>query len=498
MLHVENITSDLNGIVPLLIVWGAACLTLLGDVFVWRRNPNINTLLAVVGLFLACYAIFMGQYEEGKSVFAGTVLVDSLTYVGWIALLFAGLLSVALASTYLKNRGLEHGEYYVLLLLSLSGAMLMASAGDLLVLFIALEVLSVALYVMAGFARTEERSEEAAIKYFLLGAFASGFLLFGIALVYGGTATTNLKGIAEATRIMMSGGHAGATPILLAGIALLIVGLGFKAAVIPFHQWTPDVYEGAPTSVTAYMAAAAKIGAIVAIIRVFDALIPVHTAWLPAIQVIAILTMVFGNLLAITQSNVKRMLAYSSIAHAGYLLVAVAAMAFRDTGPPGIRAHSLAQNGALFYLFAYVLMTIGSFGVLVYLSGRGRDYQHLEELRGLARHDPLAAYSMTFFMLSLGGIPPTMGFWGKWQIFIASVFSGQIGLAIVMALTSALAIYYYLRIVWMMCFEEPREPAPAAPTVRLGASISVLVSAVLTLLFGIAPGLFANITTFTP
>jgi NADH-quinone oxidoreductase subunit N len=498
MLHAQTILNDLDGIAPLLVLWGTASLVLLGDVFIWRRSPHINTFLSVVGLCLACYSIFVGQYEEGKSVFAGTVLVDSLTYVGWISLLLTGLLAVALASTYLKNRGLEHSEYYVLLLLSLTGAMLMVSSGDLLVLFIALEVLSVALYVMAGFARTEERSEEAAIKYFLLGAFASGFLLFGIALIYGGTATTNLKVISEATSAMMSSEHAGATPILLAGIALLIVGLGFKAAVIPFHQWTPDVYEGAPTSVTAYMAAAAKIGAIVGIIRVFDALIPVHSAWLPAIQVIAILTMVFGNLLAITQSNVKRMLAYSSIAHAGYLLVAVAAMAFRDTGPPGIRAYGLAQNGALFYLFAYVLMTIGSFGVLVYLSGRGRDYQLLEELRGLARHDPLAAYSMTFFMLSLGGIPPTMGFWGKWQIFVAAIYGGQIGLAIVMALASALAIYYYLRIVWMMCFEEPREPAPAAPTARLGASLSVLVSAVLTLLFGIAPGLFMDMTTFTP
>jgi NADH-quinone oxidoreductase subunit N len=392
-----------------------------------------------------------------------------------------------MAWTYLKNRDIDHGEYYVLLLLSVSGAMLMAAANDLIVLFLGLEVLSFALYVLAGFARTDERSEEASIKYFLLGAFASAFLLYGIALMYGATQSTNLDDIRD---VITKGAFS--FPMMLAGIGLLIVGLGFKAAVIPFHQWTPDVYEGAPTSVTAYMAGAAKIGAFAAILRVFDALVPISGVWLHAIQVIAILTMVVGNLLAVTQTNVKRLLAYSSIAHAGYLLVAVAALAHSGEAG-GARIHELAMSGALFYLFAYTFMTLGAFGVLIYLSGGGKDYQQINDLRGLARHKPAAAYSMLFFMLSLGGIPPTMGFMGKWQIFMAAVQSGEIMLAVLMALASVIAVYYYLRIVWMMVFEEPSQAASDTPRSYGGALASVALAVAGTVIFGILPDLLPKL-----
>jgi len=356
------------------------------------------------------------------------------------------------------------------------------------VLFIWLEVLSFALYVLAGFARTQEKSEESSIKYFLLGAFASAFFLYGIALMYGATQSTNLVDIFA----IVGQRPLHASPMILASIALILVGLGFKAALVPFHQWTPDVYEGAPTSVTAFMAGAAKIGAFVAILRVFTALIPIHAVWLPAIQVLAVLTMVFGNLLAIQQTNVKRILAYSSIAHAGYLLVAIAAIAHRDSGKP--LAFIQGASGGMFYLFAYVFMTLGAFGVLIYLSGKNRDFQELSDLRGLARREPVAAYSMLFFMLSLGGIPPTMGFMGKWQIFLAAIQAGEIMLAIVMALASVLAIYYYLRIVWMMCFEESREPAQEKPIARFGATLAVTISAIATMVFGIFPYTLSAIT----
>jgi NADH-quinone oxidoreductase subunit N len=490
MIDASSVTTDLSRIMPLLMMWGVACAILLGEVFAWKKNRTVSAGIACFGLVYSIYQMISDRGVWGDSpasLFAGAIRVDALSTVANIALCVTALLSVLMAYTYLRNRGLDHGEYYVLILLSTSGAMLMAMAQDLIVLFLGLEVLSFALYVLAGFARTDERSEEASIKYFLLGAFASAFLLYGIALVYGATQSTNLEVIYK----VVSGGQASST-MMLAGIAMLIVGLGFKAGVIPFHQWTPDVYEGAPTSATAFMAGAAKIGAFAAILRVFDALVPISAEWLPAIRVIAILTMVVGNILAVTQTNVKRLLAYSSIAHAGYLLVAVAALGHSKVSA-GDTLHSLAMSGALFYLFAYVFMTLGAFGVLIYLTGAGKDYQQIEDLRGLARTRPLAAYSMLFFMLSLGGIPPTMGFMGKWQIFMAGVKGGEITLSIVMGLASAIAAYYYLRIVWVMTFEEPSREAPQAPVALTGVRISLVLATAATLIFGFLPGLLSTI-----
>jgi NADH-quinone oxidoreductase subunit N len=483
-----SIWEDLILIQPLIVLWITSFVLLLGDVAVWKKYKDLNPILAIVGTLIALGVAFNQTISlTADKAFARSLNMDSLAQVSMIALLVTGLLAILLAWTYLKNRGLDRGEYYPLMLLSISGAILMGAANDLIVLFIGLEILSFALYVMAGFSRTDVRSEEASIKYFLLGAFASAFLLYGIALVYGATQTTLMSELA--VRV-----HSAQTPMLLAGIGLLIMGLGFKAAVIPFHQWTPDVYEGAPTSVTAYMAGAAKIAAFAAMLRVFDSLAAVSNFWLGAIQALAILTMVFGNLLAIAQTNVKRLLAYSSIAHAGYLMVAIATLAHSAEGPRGMQARELAMTGSLFYLFAYTFMTMGAFGVLIYLSNRGKDYQQIEDLRGLVRHDPRTAYAMLFFMLSLGGIPPTMGFMGKWQIFYAALSGGETMLAIVMALTSVMAAFYYLKIVYVMCFEEPREAAPAQPQNSFGASLSVMLSAAATILFGVMPGLLYTIT----
>jgi len=490
MLEWSVVTVDLGLLMPIFIIWATASLILLGDVWIWKGRRDTNPLVAILGVVGALVYQIANPSQGDSTIFSNTAIVDPLSSVASIALFVTALLSILMAWTYLKTRGIDHGEYYVLLLLSVSGGMLMAMANDLIVLFLGLEVLSFALYVLAGFARTDERSEEASIKYFLLGAFASAFFLYGIALIYGATQTTNLNSIQANMRTLVHTGSPNA--MLLAGIALTLVGLGFKAAIIPFHQWTPDVYEGAPTSVTAFMAGPAKIGAFAAMLRVFTALQPAHAYWLPAVQMLAILTMVVGNILAVTQTNLKRLLAYSSIAHAGYLLVSVAALSHFSGG--GLQQIANIRMGAMFYLFAYTFMTLGAFAVLIYLSGGGRDIQYLSDIRGLARTHPVAAYTMMFFMLSLGGIPPTMGFMGKWQIFMSAVQSHEIGLAIVMGLASIIAVFYYLRVVYMMIFEEPVETAPVLPKSERPARLSIIISAAATVVFGIAPQLFFILT----
>lgn len=479
--------QSLAAIMPINIVVITAVVVLLGDSCVpgWRRTRVLNGWLSLFGCVLAMlYAVERMVMPGAPSVaFNGAVAADSFAEACDLILLISAALAIFLSLTYLENAHLNLGEYYGLVLLVTAGGMLMASANDLIVLFVSLETLSVGLYVLAGFARTKERSEEAALKYFLLGAFAAGFLLYGIALIYGGSAVVGSGGTTNLTDLASR--LSGITPsiMLMAGVALVIVGLGFKAAVVPFHMWTPDVYEGAPTSVTAFMAAAAKVAAFAAIIRVFSALIPVSSYWISAIQVLAVLTMFGGNILAVTQDNVKRMLAYSSIAHAGYLLVTVSAA----VSP---LAHNEALGAALFYLLAYALMTIGAFAVLVYLSRRGRDCETMADLRGLVRTEPAAAYAMLVFMLSLGGIPPTMGFIGKWLIFAAALDAGQISMAIALALASIISIYYYLRVVWMVAFQEPAAGEAPRPAIAPGGVVvCVMSSAALLLLLGVVPGL---------
>lgn len=484
--------GDLRAIQPMLVLWIGAFVVLLGEALIWRRrarfiSPALAAITAGVALLMAC----AGE-AGGSAAFAGSVAVDPITQIGAIAVLTALLLSIFVAWSDLSNRELVHGEFYALALLAASGAMLMAAANDLIVLFLGLEVLSFGLYILAGYARTDPRSDEAALKYFLLGAFASAFLLYGIALVYGATQSTNLVDVAAAIKE-----RAASSPMLLGGIALMLVGLGFKAALVPFHQWTPDAYEGAPTSAAAFMATTAKVGAFTALLRVFDVFVPSHASWLPAVQALAVLSMVFGNLLAATQTNVKRMLAYSSIAHAGYLMVTVAATGMGRTTPDALIANDYALRGAAFYLLAYVFMTVGAFGVLVYLGGRGRDVQTLSDLRGLATSEPFAAYSMLFFVLSLAGVPPTMGFMGKLQILYAALAAGQLSLVIVLALTSVIGAYYYLRIVWVMCFEQPRRSEPAAAVARTPVTVALVLAGLATIGFGVFPGLLTSITFIT-
>ncbi len=495
--------ASLAAIAPILAVMITGMIVLLGDscLKLWRQakwvSPTISVLGLVVSAALACSLIgTSGQ----QLAFSGALTADAFSQACNIILAVIAALAVMGSATYLENRGLQHGEYYVLVLFSTSGAMLMAAASELIVLFVAVEILSVALYVLAGYARTERKSEEAALKYFLLGAFAGGFLLYGIALIYGGSSsivpgqvgTTNLRALGIYLHQMPAPNQ-----MFIAGTALLMVGLAFKAALVPFHMWTPDVYEGAPTSVTAFMAAAAKVGAFAAILRVFNAFIPISEYWLIIVQVLAVATMFGGNILAVVQDNVKRILAYSSIAHAGYLMVGISALTGSGAATDALKAeaHSAAMGGITFYLLAYGIMTMGAFGVLIWISRRGRDVQTLNDLKGLVKTDPVAAYTMLIFMLSLGGIPPTMGFMGKWFLFYATLQAGQLWLAVTLALASIISIYYYLRVVWVMCFTEPDENAvaPGRAVASGGVVVSLIASAAATLLFGVAPGLLHSL-----
>jgi NADH-quinone oxidoreductase subunit N len=358
-------------------------------------------------------------------------------------LLVSGLLGIALAYGYVKRMGLERGEYYILLLFSVTGMMLMAQAADLIVVFLALELLSIPLYVLAAFARPRTESEEAGLKYFLLGAFATGFVVYGTALVYGAAESTNLTAIVAAASAGTS------NPLLLSiGSALILVGLGFKVAVVPFHMWTPDVYQGAPSAVTAFMSSGAKIAGFAALLRVFATAFPSIASDMTGIfWVLAALTMVIGNVIAISQTNIKRLLAYSSIAHAGYIL-----MAFVPYGNPDVAPVSVAAG--LFYLVAYAITNFGAWGVVIALEKSAGKGLEIADYAGLARKHPALAAAMTIFMLSLIGLPPTVGLVGKFYLFRAVMAGGFTGLAIIGVLTSLISAYYYLRVVVIMYMRD--------------------------------------------
>jgi NADH-quinone oxidoreductase subunit N len=434
-------TTDFLSILPMtiLIIWASALL--LVSVFIKNRS-GLYTLLAALGLAITL-GFSLAQLGRQFESFGGMIIVDGFAIFLNVLFLGSGLLGIALAYDYLQRMGLDQGEYYVLLLYSISGMMLMAVAADLIVVFLALELLSIPLYVLAGFARPRVESEESALKYFLLGAFAGGFVVYGVALAFGAAGTTKLDGIVTA----VSSGTADMN-LLTIGAALILIGFGFKVAAVPFHMWTPDVYHGAPSAVTAFMAVGAKAAGFAALLRVFVAAFPTLSIELtPIVWTLAALTMFAGNLIAIAQSNIKRLLAYSSIAHAGYIL-----MALVPFGQRSIAGDSVAS--ALFYLLAYALTNFGAWGVVIALEkteGRGLT---LEDYAGLGSRHPSLAAAMAIFMLSFTGIPPTLGFVGKFFLFRTVLEAEFVGLAIIGVLTSLISAYYYLRVVVIMYMQE--------------------------------------------
>lgn len=478
---------NLGATLPLLIVAGWAMILLLIDLLIPRERTRWTGILAALGVLVAL-AVAIAQWNQvragqGASAFGEMLIVDPFAALLNIIILVTALISILFSLDYLYKVGIVRGEYYPLLLFSISGMMLMAMAADLIVVFLALELLSIPLYILSGFGRPRPDSEESAMKYFLLGAFSSAFLIYGIALVYGATGSTMLSRVMAAV-------HAGAmgNAYLLIGAGLILVGLGFKVAAVPFHMWTPDVYEGAPTSVTGFMSVGAKAGGFAAMLRIFLAAFPaLATDWVPAMAIISALTMILGNFVALAQSNIKRMLAYSSIAHAGYIMMAVVAGGFPQAGE--------AASAALFYLLAYTFTNLGAFAVVVAVEreyGRGVG---LNDYAGLATQRPWLALAMAFFMLSLTGVPPTAGFTAKLFVFRATLEAGLLWLAIIGVLTSVISAYFYLRVVVIMFMREGSATAELQPALSLAIGLTALG----TLILGLAPEwLFRAAQTLQP
>jgi NADH-quinone oxidoreductase subunit N len=373
---------------------------------------------------------------------------------------------VLLSYSYLKEERLHFGEYYGFVLLALAGMMVMVSAADLLTIYLGTELMSLSLYVMAGLKRTEPRSLEASAKYFVLGAFSSGILLYGISLLYGATGSTRLPAVAAAIA-----GQSADDPLLLFATILLAVGFAFKLAVVPFHMWTPDVYQGAPTSVTAFMAVSSKAASFGAFVRVFvEGLGGLKANWSAIFLLLCLATLVLGNVVALVQTNIKRMLAYSSIAHAGYALIGVVAAG--RTGSDG--AHGVAS--VLLYIALYAFMTFGAFAIVAMLRKGGLEGDEIEDFTGLSKRHPLAALLMLVFMVSLAGLPPTAGFIGKFYVFMAAVQAGMTWLAVVALIFAAVSAYYYLRLVMVMYMREPEPLSITAPRLVMSPALSIVLA----------------------
>ncbi len=424
-------------ILPMVAVAIAAIVVLLAGVRLADDDSEGLGLLTLASLGVALVLTF-GIIGQNGLAFAGAIAIDSYSAFFEIVILIAAMFTVMMSLDYATENSIPGAEYYSLLLFSALGMMLMATAGDLIVIFLGLETMSITVYVLAGIARRDAKSNEAAMKYFLLGAFSTGFLLYGIALVYGATGSIKLGPIHDA----IATGAMGSNPMLLLGVGMLIIGFGFKVAAVPFHMWTPDVYEGAPTPVTAFMAVGVKAAAFSAFLRVFlvdFGALGAH--WQSVLWVIAALTMTAGNVIAVVQTNIKRMLAYSAIAHAGYLLLGMAA---------GVHA----GGAILYYLLAYAFTNLGAFAVVIALEHRGAASNLISDFRGLAERQPLLAGAMAIFLLSLTGVPPLSGFFGKFYIFSSALRQGYVYLVVLAVLNSVVSAYYYFYVLVAMYMQE--------------------------------------------
>lgn len=467
--------QDFLAVAPLLTVAVTALLVLLIDALT-RETETLTCWTSIAGL-AAALGLALGRIGVVPAAEAFTGMITTGSFANFFTVVFctAGILSILLSASYIRKEGIMHGEYYALILFAVGGMILMASAADLVIFFLGLELMSVSFYVLAGFARGRLTSNEAALKYFLLGAFATGFLLYGIALVYGATGTTAIKGL-PAHAAALAG-----TPVLLAGFALLLIGLVFKVAAVPFHMWVPDVYDGAPTTVSGFMSTGGKAAAVAGFMLAFG---PALVATIPQLRevlaLIAALSMILGNLIAIAQSGIKRMLAYSSIAHAGYILTGVVA------------GNAAGSNGVLFYLMAYTLMNVGAFGVVSILERADGGSVTFDECVGLSRRAPWLSGLMALFMFSLAGIPPFAGFFGKYYVFAGAVQAGYTWLAITGVVMSVVSAYFYLRLVVLMYFKEGTGGENAAMP-PLGAAALIAAAAAI-VGFGLFPSVLLNLT----
>lgn len=495
-------------IAPEVIVCAAAVLVMLVDAFVRPTQRWITGSIALVGLAAAAAAsVYLWLNGTTTSdAFNGMIVLDELRLSFTLVFLLVSALTLLISTVWVQGEQLPAGEFHSLLLFATVGMMLMASGNDLVIIFLGLEILSIATYVMAGFRRTDVRSNESSLKYFILGSFSSAFLLYGIALVYGATSiaepgpggpvTGIVAGTTNIAEIASRISQAQYPALLFAGAAMMLVGFGFKIATAPFHIWTPDVYEGAPTPVTAFMAAGPKAAGFASFIRVFVFGLPfavtvsggnLHQAWVTTLVVMAILTMTVGNVVAIVQNNVKRMLAYSSIAHAGYALVGcVAAGAATD---PFERDKAI--TAVVFYLLTYAVMNIGAFAVVQLIARSGDRRTSIEDYRGIGFESPVLAFSLSLFMLSLLGMPLTAGFMGKIMVFGAAIDQQFYGLVVVGVLNTAISAYYYLRLIIVMFFGE-RTMAWSAPKIPASVALALVITVLGVLYLGIFPGRVIN------
>jgi NADH-quinone oxidoreductase subunit N len=474
-LHLPKV--EYSAIVPeLALVVGALVLLMFSSLIRSRARVGVHTAITILTAAVALggsWHLWSDIRHHGpRTAIAGAIVVDGYSVFFAVLVALAVVLGALIADSYLRRERMQGPEFQVLLLLSASGAMLMAASNDLIVLFLGLEILSIPLYVLAGYYRTREVSREAAMKYFLLGAFSSALFLYGIALVYGATGSTNLPEIA----VWLAGNVTTSNGVLLAGMALLIVGLGFKVAAVPFHAWTPDVYQGAPTPVTGFMAAVAKAGGFAGLLRLFFSAFPVlRLDWQPIIWVLAVLTLVVGSVLAVVQTDIKRMLAYSSISHAGYVLIGLQA------------ATRQGLAGSLFYLLAYTFMVLGSFAIVTLVGRRGDRAHDLASYRGLASSRPGLALAFTVFLMAQTGVPFTSGFLAKFYVISAAVSAHSYALAIIGMLSAAVAAFFYLRVIVLMYSPPADEARP-----RLAVPPTMSVALVSALAFTIAVGLFPS------
>jgi len=465
--------ADLIRILPEIIWCGFGVLLMLLQPFL--KNRQGLTLFAMVGAAAGTLATYFGQMGSG---FFGLIQFDTYSlFFHWLLGLVAFLVILA-ADSYLERENLAPAEFYALILFATAGMGVLASAQELLTAFIGLEMSSISSYVLAGYRRDSVKSSESAVKYFLLGSFATAFFLYGIALVYGASGSTNLMQIASADP---------SSNLLRLGLTLILVGLGFKVAAAPFQVWTPDVYEGAPTPVTALFAAGPKAATFALLLRIFTTIHAATDFWFWAFWILAVATMFVGNLGALVQTNVKRMLAYSSIAHAGYTLVAFAAVTTMKLDPETLAGPAYAA--VLFYLLGYSLVKVGAFTIVSEIGGKGESYQTLDDFAGLGTRQPFAAAAMTLFLLSLLGLPITAGFFGKFYVFKAAINSKLIWLAVLMTINSTIGAYYYLRVIVVMYMREHKGdvPAEAATSLSPTAAMVVVVAALATLYLGLMP-----------
>jgi NADH-quinone oxidoreductase subunit N len=462
---------DLLPILPELILIGIGIVVLLGGAIVKRAEPGALLAISLAGVLGAAAAsIQLWNWHGGLTVLAGAVAADRFAVVARLVILAATGIGLLYGYHYFERSGEGKPEFYPLVLFAASGMTLIAAASDLIVVFLALEILSLSLYVLTGFS-SRLGSVEGAMKYFLLGAFSSAFFLFGIAMAYGATGSTRLSAVSRALA-----GQTGSQALALAAVGLLAVGFAFKVSAVPFHMWTPDVYQGAPTAITAFMSAGTKVAAFAAFMRVFNvAFQPLTLDWMPLVWALAALSVVVGSVLAIAQTDIKRLLAYSSVAHAGFILIGLSA--------PG----QLGMSAALFYLVSYAVMILGAFGVVMLVSARGEDRTTIASYAGLAKRSPLLAGLMALFLFSLAGIPPTAGFIAKVRVFTVAIGAGHWELALIGVLASVVAAYFYLRVVTVMFMQEPADDAEPDPS--LLPRLAIVIPAVATLVLGVFPGL---------